>query len=91
MSVFALGFQTLPSVCWLPLSLLWFGQSESAILFVVLMGCLWSIILSTEGGMSNVSPIYAKAARTMGSRRFHTLFFVIFPAALPAIISGMKL
>ena len=34
----ALGFQTLPSVCWVPLALIWFGQSETAMLFVVVMG-----------------------------------------------------
>src|SRR5947207_14114958 len=36
--VLALGLQTLPSVCWIPLALLWFGQTESAMLFVVIMG-----------------------------------------------------
>ncbi|MGB8555293.1 MAG: hypothetical protein WCD73_18390, partial [Pseudolabrys sp.] len=34
----ALGLQTLPSVCWVPLALLWFGQTETAMLFVVVMG-----------------------------------------------------
>jgi NitT/TauT family transport system permease protein len=36
--VLALGLQTLPSVCWVPLALLWFGQTETAMLFVVIMG-----------------------------------------------------
>src|SRR4029079_12130085 len=40
--VLALGLQTLPSVCWVPLALLWFGQTESAMLFVVIMGTVWS-------------------------------------------------
>ncbi len=39
----ALGLQTLPSVCWVPLALLWFGQSEAAMFFVVVMGTLWSM------------------------------------------------
>ncbi len=39
--VLALGLQTLPSVCWIPLALLWFGQSESAMLFIVVMGTTW--------------------------------------------------
>jgi NitT/TauT family transport system permease protein len=37
----ALGLQTLPSVCWVPLALLWFHQSEGAMLFVVVMGTVW--------------------------------------------------
>ena len=46
--VLALGFQGLPSVCWVPLAILWFGQEEAAILFVVVMGTVWSVILATE-------------------------------------------
>ncbi len=86
----ALGLQTLPSVCWVPLALMWFGQTEAAMLFVVIMGTLWSVIIATETGVRNVSPIYPRAALTMGSRRLHIWLRVIFPAALPFIVSGMK-
>jgi NitT/TauT family transport system permease protein len=90
LGVLALGLQGLPSVCWVPLSLLWFGQSETAMLFVVVMGTLWSVVLATESGVRNVNPIYVRAARTMGSRWLHTWLKVIMPASLPFIVSGMK-
>src|SRR5262245_13360998 len=51
LGVLALGFQTLPSVCWVPIAVLWFGQSEGALLFVVIMGCLWSVLLATQQGV----------------------------------------
>jgi NitT/TauT family transport system permease protein len=86
----ALGLQTLPSVCWVPLALLWFGQTEAAMLFVVIMGTLWSVVIATETGVRNVPPIYSRAALTMGSKRLHMWFKVILPAALPFIVSGMK-
>lgn len=86
----ALGLQTLPSVCWVPLALLWFGQSEAAMLFVVVMGTLWSVVIATDTGVRNVPPIYRRAALTMGSKRLHMWFRVILPAALPFIVSGMK-
>ena len=86
----ALGLQTLPSVCWVPLALLWFGQTEAAMLFVVVMGTLWSVIIATETGVRNVPPIYRRAALTMGSKHLHIWFKVILPAALPFIVSGMK-
>jgi NitT/TauT family transport system permease protein len=86
----ALGLQTLPSVCWVPLALLWFGQNEAAMLFVVVMGTVWSVIIATETGVRNVPPIYRRAALTMGSKRLHMWFKVILPAALPFIVSGMK-
>jgi NitT/TauT family transport system permease protein len=88
--VLALGLQTLPSVCWVPLALLWFGQTETAMLFVVIMGTLWSVIIATDNGVRNVPPIFVRAARTMGSKGLHTWFNVILPASLPFIVSGMK-
>lgn len=88
--VLALGLQTLPSVCWVPLALLWFGQTESAMLFVVVMGTLWSLIIATDTGVRTIPPIYSRAARSMGSSGFHTWTHVILPAALPFLLSGMK-
>jgi NitT/TauT family transport system permease protein len=86
----ALGLQTLPSVCWVPLALLWFGQRESAMLFVVIMGTMWSVLIATDGGVNSVPPIYVRAARTMGSRGLHTWLKVVIPASFPFIVSGMK-
>ncbi len=88
--VLALGLQTLPSVCWVPLALLWFGQTESAMLFVVIMGTMWSVTIATDGGVRTIPPIYARAARTMGSEGIHTWTRVILPASLPFLVSGMK-
>jgi NitT/TauT family transport system permease protein len=86
----ALGLQTLPSVCWVPLALVWFGQSESAMLFVVIMGTMWSVVIATDAGTRNLPPIYARAARTLGSEGLHKWTRVILPASLPYLISGMK-
>ena len=90
LGLMALGLQALPSVCWVPLALLWFGQTEAAMFFVVVMGTLWSVIIATDNGVRNVPPIYARAARTMGSHGLHTWLRVMLPAALPFIVSGMK-
>ena len=90
LGVIALGLQTLPSVCWVPLALLWFGQTEAAMLFVVIMGTLWSVVIATDNGVRTVPPIYARAARTMGSKQWRTWAKVIVPASLPFIVSGMK-
>jgi NitT/TauT family transport system permease protein len=88
--VLALGLQTLPSVCWVPLALLWFGQTESAMLFVVIMGTVWSVVIATDTGVRTIPPIYARAARTMGSSPWHKWVYVILPASLPFLVSGMK-
>ena len=90
LGLLALGLQALPSVCWVPLALLWFGQSEGAMFFVVVMGTVWSVIIAADTGVRNVPPIFARAASTMGSRGLHTWLQVILPAALPHVVGGMK-
>ena len=64
-----LGIQTLPSVCWVPFSILWFGLSTEAILFVVVMGAAFSIAISVDNAIRNVPSIYKKAALTMGAQK----------------------
>lgn len=87
----ALGLQTLPSVCWVPLAILWFGQTEKAMYFVVVMGSLWAIGMATENAVRAVPPIYIRASKVMGSKGLHTWTTVIFPAALPQMLAGAKL
>jgi len=85
-----LGLQALPSVCWLPLAILWLGLSEQAVIFVVVMGALFSITLGVDAGVKNTPPVYLKAARNMGARGVALYSQVILPAALPAILNGLK-
>lgn len=88
--ILALGLQGLPSVCWVPMATLWFGQTEAAMLFVVAMGTIWAVILSTEQGVSHVPPIYGRAAYSMGCGPLETLLHVTLPASAPFIVSGLK-
>jgi NitT/TauT family transport system permease protein len=85
-----LGIQTLPSICWLPLALLWFGLNEKAIYFVVIMGALCSIAIAVQSGIKNVSPIYVNAGRNMGAQGNRLFYNVILPASFPYILSGLK-
>ena len=88
---FLLGTRSLPSICWLPLGIMWIGLNEHTITFVVVMGAAFSISLATRDGIRNIPSLYLRAASTMGisgTRRYTSL---IFPAALPSIVIGMKL
>lgn len=85
-----LGIQTLPSVCWVPFSILWFGLSTQAILFVVVMGAAFGIAISVDNAIKNVEPIYIKAALTMGAGKRQLYRHVILPASLPELVSGLK-
>ena len=85
-----LGIQTLPSVCWVPFSILWFGLSAKAILFVVVMGAAFSVAISVDNAIKNVQPIYTKAALTLGANKKQLYLYVMFPACLPELVTGMK-
>lgn len=84
------GLQTLPTICWLPLALLWFGLNDRAIIFLVAMGATLSIAIGTDAGAKSVPPLYIRAAKTMGARGWRLYLEVIIPAILPHIITGMK-
>lgn len=85
-----MGIQTLPSICWFPLAILWFGLSEKTIIFIAVMGSVFSIAISVYSGIKNIPRIYLQTARNMGSRRMKMLLGVLIPAAAPALIAGLK-
>ncbi len=84
------SLQSLPSICWLPLAVLWFGLTEKAILFVVVMGSLLSVTIAMEDGRKHMPKIYGMAGRNLGARGFALFWHVLLPASLPYIVSGLK-
>lgn len=85
-----LGFQTLPSICWFPLALLWFGLSEWAIIFVIIVGSLSSITIATNSAFKNISPIYLNVGKNMGAHGVTLLRKIIIPAAIPSLLVGLR-
>ena len=84
------SLQSLPSICWIPLAVLWFGLTEKAILFVVLMGSVLSVTIAMEDGRKQMPKIYGMAGRNLGARGFRLLWSVLLPASLPFVVSGLK-
>lgn len=85
-----LGLQSLPSICWLPLAILWFGLNDKSIIFITIMGAVCSITMAVNSGIRNVPPLFINAAKTMGAKDWALYFYVIFPAAMPTIVSGIR-
>lgn len=86
-----LGLQTLPTAAWVPISLLLFGLSDRGIYFVIIMSSVAAIAIATSGGILNIPPLYLRAARTLGTPALAMPYRVIVPAALPSIVTGIKL
>ncbi len=85
-----LGLQTLPSICWLPLALLWFGLNEKAIIFVIIMGTVLSVTISVESAIANISPNYIKAGLILGANKINLYKYIVFPAILPSYVNAAR-
>lgn len=85
-----LGLQTLPSICWLPFAILWFGINETAILFVIIIGSTFSVSIAVEAGLCSVDPLLIKAGKTMGADKLKLFTNIIIPASMPHILAGLK-
>jgi NitT/TauT family transport system permease protein len=86
-----LGLQTLPTAAWVPVSLLIFGLSDRGIYFVIIMSSAPAVAIATSDGIQHIPRIYLRVARTLGTPGYAMPGRVILPAALPSVVTGMKL
>lgn len=81
----------LPSMSWIPLSLLWFGITETQKYSIVFMGTIAPALLYVIDATRNVDNVLILAARNMGASRIQVMWHVILPASLSQIIIGFKI
>jgi len=84
-------FNPLPAIALLPLALLWFGIGNGSLLFVVAHSILWPLALNIHAGYQGVSETLRMAGRNPGLKPVAYVARVLFPAALPSVISGLKI
>jgi NitT/TauT family transport system permease protein len=85
------ALQSIPSIVWFPLAIIWFGLNDLSILFIVTIGATWTMTISATSGFKNVPTLYQRVAKTLGSNGLHFLRTVILPASVPQIISGLRI
>jgi NitT/TauT family transport system permease protein len=86
-----LGLQSMPSIAWFPLAILLFQRSELAIILVVLLGAGPAVAGGLLNGVDHVQPLLVRVGLVMGARGLRLYRHVIFPAALPSFVGGLKL
>jgi NitT/TauT family transport system permease protein len=84
-------FNPLPAIALLPLALLWFGLGTPSLVFVIIHSVLWAVALNTHSGFLAVSETMRMAGHNYGLRGIRFVAHVLMPAALPAILAGMKI
>ncbi|MWL89184.1 ABC transporter permease [Cupriavidus sp. SW-Y-13] len=84
-------FNPLPAIALLPLALLWFGLGSKSLIFVLIHSVLWPLALNTYAGFRGVPETLRMAGRNYGLRGLRYVVRILVPAALPAILSGLKI
>lgn len=84
-------FNPLPAIALLPLALLWFGLGEGSLVFVLIHSVLWALALNMYAGFLGVSETLRMAGRNYGLGDLRYVLQILVPAALPAILAGLRI
>jgi taurine transport system permease protein len=90
MDPFVSLLRPLPSITWIPLTILWLGIGEGQKVAIVFLGSWIYILLSTVEATKRVDPLLIRAARNLGASDVAVMREVILPGALPGILTGLK-
>ncbi len=84
-------FSPLPGIAILPLTMLWFGLSPTAIVVVIVHSAIWPIAANTDTGFRTIGTTTRMVAQNLGLSKWRTITDVYLPAALPHILAGLRL
>lgn len=78
-------------IAWIPIAILWFGITDAAPVFMIFLASVFPISVSAAAAVQNLQPVYLRAARNFGLTRPQLFRLVILPAAMPQIITGLRI
>jgi NitT/TauT family transport system permease protein len=78
-------------IAWIPVAILWFGISDLAPIFLIFLASVFPILVAAIAAVRNLQPVYLRAASNFGLSRRELFLRVVFPAALPQIITGIRI
>jgi NitT/TauT family transport system permease protein len=81
----------IPPIAYIPLSMLWFGLGNPPAIFLIVLGAFFPVLMNTIAGVRQVDGIYLRAARNLGASGGTMFLRVILPAAVPYILSGVRI
>jgi NitT/TauT family transport system permease protein len=84
-------FWSTPSIALLPLLVVWFGLTLETKLILVFLSAFWPLVINTQVGIQNVDKSYVEVATAFGATRWEILKNVLFPAAIPYLVAGLRI
>lgn len=82
--------RSIPVVAWVPIAILSLGVGESTKVILVAIGCFWAVFLNTMDGVKSVDFRYLEVAKVLEKNKHEVISRVVFPAAFPAIVTGLR-
>lgn len=82
--------RAIPPITWIGFSILWFGLGSRPAIFIIAIGVVFPMLISTYQGVRQVDLIYVRAARNLGASGWMFFKDVILAAALPSILTGLR-
>lgn len=84
-------FRPIPSVALVPLAILVFGVRMEAALLLIVYACFWQMLIQVLYGVADIDPVADETARTYGMNWVARIRHVVWPSALPYIMTGLRL
>jgi len=81
----------IPSSAYIPISILFLGIGNEMKVFAVFVSCYFPILLNTLSGIRGTDPILIDTGRTFSVSRLKSLTQIVFPAAFPSILTGIRI
>ncbi|WP_405218841.1 ABC transporter permease [Agrococcus sp. Ld7] len=85
------AFRAVPSLAWVPLLVLSLGITEDSKVALIAIGSLFPVFTTVAGALRHVDPHLVEAGRAFGLRGIRLLRAVQLPAAVPSVVSGLRL
>ncbi|HYT96064.1 MAG TPA: ABC transporter permease subunit [Casimicrobiaceae bacterium] len=84
-------YRPLPPLAYLPLIVIWFGIEETAKIVLIYLACFAPLAMAARAGVRSVTIEQINAAYSMGASKWQVIYHVVIPAAMPEILTGMRI
>src|ERR1700723_744566 len=84
-------FRPISPLAWIPIAILWFGVGDLSAIFLIFVGCFFSLLLTAMSAVHNIPDVYINVGRNFGMSTAEFVSRVLYPAVVPQLITGSRI
>jgi NitT/TauT family transport system permease protein len=84
-------FRPISPLAWIPIAILWFGVGDLSAIFLIFVGCFFSLLLTAMSAVHNIPAVYIDVGRNFGLSTPAFIYRVLYPAVAPQLITGLRI